>query len=149
MAGSTPSIIKERLVDTQAVSHLWMIRFALFILIVFMPCCDSDPFGLTKKTVASNYKLQYFDQGDIYFLVKKGDDSQGGVFQGVVNKIGWSKHYIVCDVTKQYRGDKDGIYAISLGDGTIEGPIEPPKLYQDPRFVEIKLEDVKTVYDRL
>ena len=127
-----------------ALTSIWL------ALLAMLTSCDSDPFGRNKKKVAGDYLLEYFGEGgDAYYLVRKGTDTQGGVFEAVIEEIGWSKDYIVCKVKKQFSTDVDGIYSLAVSNGKVEGPFSPSSLASDARFKGIKLEDVRKVYDRL
>jgi len=113
----------------------------------FLACCDSNPFGRTERKVAGTYLLEYFDEGGgSYYLIKKGASTQGGVFEAVIEEIGWSQDYIVCKVKKQYGGDVDGIYSVEIATGKVEGPFDGGIFQRDARFKGIKLEHVAKVY---
>jgi hypothetical protein len=125
-----------------------IVNACILLSMVLLGSCDRDPFLRNRRVVKGDYLLEYFPDGDCYYLAKRGKEVQGGVFQGIIQQIGWSEEYIVCSVKKQYRGDVDGIYSVALHSGVIDGPLARD-FAKDPRFRGVTLTEVGAAYARL
>jgi hypothetical protein len=138
------------------IAHLRDLKIAVrpvgawLAILAILTSCDVDVFGRNKKRVVGEYMLVRFSEGgDGFYLERKGTDTQGGVFEAVIDEIGWSKDFIVCRVRKQFGNDASGIYSLEVSTGRVEGPWSESRLASDPRFREIKFKNVKKAYDRL
>lgn len=112
------------------------------LMILMSGCNDVDLLGANRKTIGDGYFIERFDEGGTSFWVEKeGLDIQGGPFEGTVSLVGWNEIYILGKVTKHYRGDIDGWYAICRNDGIVIGPIQEKSILSNPEFKTIKLKN--------
>lgn len=84
--------------------------------------CDQDPFGVTERRVAGDYRLNRWEDGTTYYLVGPGPaESGGGAIEGTVQRIGWSDSLIV--VRRRAMAGQDGWMIVEVGRGRVRGPL--------------------------
>lgn len=52
-------------------------KLMLLGLLVLLTSCDADPFGNNRRTVGSSYEIEFFPDGEMYFLQERGANVQG------------------------------------------------------------------------
>ena len=110
--------------------------------------CDMDPFGMERKEIVPGYQLEYFPDGKCYYLNFGDRNPKLDALEAVIQEIGWSDQLILARVLKEYRGDKDGVYAIERATGKIDGPIPEAALTADERYKQIKLQKPEVIFPR-
>jgi hypothetical protein len=110
------------------------IAIVVFVLSM-LPGCRN----LSHGQLPGGYYLERFDEGGVsYYLGAKGKPvSGGGVFDGTLQEIGWNEDWILARVTRCYRGDPDGWYALNVKTGQITGPLQDAELKKNPAFSHI------------
>jgi hypothetical protein len=97
-----------------------MSAFALSCLIMI---------SCSKKTISEKYYIELFTEGDpVYYIGEKGVDSGGGVFDGIVKKVGWRGDEVVAKVVRLSSGDESGWYKLDITNGSVTGPISSGEL---------------------
>jgi hypothetical protein len=80
--------------------------------------------GCSKKTIKGDYYIEQFTEGDpVYYIQKRGVDSGGGVFDGIVKQVAWKGDEVVADVVRLSSTDANGWYKLNMTNGLVEGPI--------------------------
>lgn len=80
--------------------------------------------GCSQKKITGDYYIEQFAEGDpVYYIQKKGVDSGGGVFDGIVTRVGWKGDEVIADVVRLSSTDKNGWYKLNLSTGLVDGPI--------------------------
>lgn len=127
-----------------------MSKFTLLIFCIIttglLSSCDIDLLGLDKKYLAPNYTLDYFAEGQSYYVRDKRLERGNGVFDGIVKRIGTNHRFIVADIQKCFGGDIDGIYVLEISSGKIKGPISDSEMATLTQSEGISLEDVAVFY---
>lgn len=103
--------------------------FASIICLIIFCGCDSDPFGRNLSKITGKYLIENDDSASpiLYYIVEKGTDSPGGVFEGIVKKVAWKEDRLLVDVQKLSSGDLSGWYILDIRSERITGPINDPK----------------------
>jgi hypothetical protein len=71
------------------------------------------------------YKLERFQENGKYYVEHPPDEpTGGGVFDGTIEEIGWNETWILARVTRLYRGDTNGWYALNIKTKQIAGPFQ-------------------------
>jgi hypothetical protein len=87
--------------------------------------------------LAGAYWLEHFESGQYY--VRGPVETQGGVtFDGTIQQIGWTDRSILARVTRIYRGDSDGWYALNVSTGEIRGPLSESDIASDESLSGIR-----------
>lgn len=120
--------------------------FLACLLLTLLVGCDVDVLGLDTKTISGSYALEYFSEGDAYYLVDRFRDQQGGVLEAVTLRIGVNERAILWEAKKQFRGDPDGLYWIQLRTGKIHGPLTPAEVAANPDLRDIALQEVRAFF---
>jgi hypothetical protein len=77
------------------------------------------------RKLGSRFEIEEFDEGPtVYYVVESGVDSPGGVFDGVIEKIGWKGDEILAMVTRLASCDPSGWYILNIKTGVVIGPIK-------------------------
>ncbi len=101
----------------------------LSLPIVFLISCGVD-LGLRDKKIKGVYHINEF--GDIapyhYYIIEKGKDELGGIFEGRVQNIGRIENKLIVDVRKFSNSDVSGWYELNLETGKVSGPITNHKI---------------------
>lgn len=80
--------------------------------------------GCSKKKISGDYYIEQFSEGDpVYYIQKRGVDSAGGVFDGIVTQVGWKDVELIADVVRLSSADASGWYKLNLDTGVVEGPM--------------------------
>lgn len=80
--------------------------------------------GCSQKKIKGDYYIEQFAEGDpVYYIQKRGVDSGGGVFDGIVTQVGWKGNEVIADVVRLSSTDENGWYKLNLTTGLVEGPI--------------------------
>lgn len=92
-------------------------------LLTFCGCMDMDPFGMDRKRITGGYYLRRNEFGDFY-LIDKDNPDVGGVLEGTVQAIGWSREVIVAKRRSNLRNPRlDGWMVVDIRAKTILGPM--------------------------
>lgn len=99
---------------------LGIINIFLVLFIFHFHTC-SDPFGMTIKHISGGYYIHKFDESIPinYYILRKGDCSRGGVFDGIVNRLIWSNNILFADIKRLCGLDESGWYELNLLSGKI------------------------------
>jgi hypothetical protein len=110
------------------------------VFAAYVAACDQDPFGLSERTVAGNYRLKKWEDGETFYLTggHKSRDASGQV-EGSVVRIGWTQSHILVDRLATFRGDPDGVMVIDVERQMVTGPVTEETIAADPRLSSIKL----------
>lgn len=80
--------------------------------------------GCSRKKIANDYYIELFDEGKhVYYVVEKGVDSGGGVYDGIVKDIGWKDNELLARIRRLSSADPHGFYKLNLDTGNVTGPI--------------------------
>ncbi len=80
--------------------------------------------GCSRKKIANGYYIELFDESrPVYYIMEKGVDSGGGVYDGVVKDIGWKDNELLARVRRLSSADPHGYYKLNLDTGNVTGPI--------------------------
>src|SRR5687767_1287817 len=92
-----------------------LLKFGGFIAVLL--CLAVAAFWLRSQNtrpLTGGYSLERFAENGKYY-VKRGERwSGGGTFDGTIKQIGWSDDRLLAKVTRTYRGDRDGWYALDV-----------------------------------
>ncbi|HWN96204.1 MAG TPA: hypothetical protein VNT99_14305 [Methylomirabilota bacterium] len=88
--------------------------------------------------LTQGYKLERFDENGKYYVIAPDDWSVGGVFDGIVERIGWNQDWILARVTRLYRGDTSGWYALEVKTKRVVGPLQESELSSNKEWSQIK-----------
>jgi hypothetical protein len=111
-----------------------------YLTTTFLILCCIFLFGCnqSKRKLVDGYVLERFDENGKYYLVSPETElSGGGAFDGTIQEIGWNQDWILAQVTRIYRGDTDGWYALNLKTKQIIGPIQDSELKTNSTFLKI------------
>jgi AAA+ ATPase superfamily predicted ATPase len=98
--------------------------------------------------IAENrYGIERFDEGDVYYFVDLKNEQQGGLFEGIIHSIYWDTKYVISNVTKQYRGDLDGVYVFELSSHNVTGPYNDDALFKKTGCSFANLKQVSNVFN--
>lgn len=130
------------------VSQIALCCVAGLLAMASLTSCDVDVFGMERKKILPGYELEYFPDGKSYYLNFTGAHAKPNALEAVILEIGWSDQLILARVFKQYRGDKDGVYAIDRATARIDGPIHEASLASDERYRHIRLQKPEVIFPR-
>jgi len=105
-----------------------------------------------QRKVAGDYRLQQWEDGQTYYLHKRGhdDSSEGGsIIGGTVLRIGWSARYVLAERHSIYRGDPDGWMIIDVQTGSTRGPLTEADLRGRPESQGITIYEAGEAWKRL
>jgi len=113
-----------------------LIAVAVTLTSGILVLCFYDP---NSKHLTSGYRRNLFE-GDTYYIDRPGERfaSDGGIFEGSVEELGWSDALIVAKVTRNYKGDLDGWYVLDVATRSVRGPITIEELNRDPVLSKIE-----------
>lgn len=97
--------------------------------------CGCEP--STKKLV-NGYRLERFDENGLYYVIAPGAEIGGGVFDGTVDQIGWNQKWILARVTRIYRGDTNGWYALDVNAKRVIGPLQESELKTNAEWSQVQ-----------
>ena len=116
------------------------ISIILVIAITLASSCNSS-----KKNILGNYDLELFDEGGpLYYVNKRGVTSGGGVFDGIIKKIGIDGVEIYAEVKRLSSSDPDGWYKLNINSGVVSGPLDI-----NLKCIEFKIVDVADFYNNI
>ncbi|MDY6839822.1 MAG: hypothetical protein SWH78_17830 [Thermodesulfobacteriota bacterium] len=102
------------------------IAFCLSVTLIIYGCF---PFGNQERTIAGDYRLVQFEDGETYYIYAEGQNKPGGgVIDGTVKRIGWNYRYIIVWQHSNFRGDPDGWMIINHQNRTIKGPFSDQEI---------------------
>jgi hypothetical protein len=125
-------------------------QMLLILLIGLMSGCF--PFGGSERKIAGDYRLEQFEDGQTYYLHKRGHDDSadgGSIIGGIVLRLGWSSRFIVAERHSIYRGDPDGWMIIDVQTGAISGPFAEADLRKHSEVSGIQIYEVSEAWKRL
>jgi len=105
-----------------------------------------------QHTIAGDYRLEQFEDGQTYYLHKRGHDDSadgGSIIGGIVLRLGWSSRYIVAERHSIYRGDPDGWMIIDVQTGAMTGPFTETDLRKHSEVSGIQIYEVSESWKRL
>jgi len=79
--------------------------------------------SFNSRRLPGGYSLEWFDENGKYYVTGEGSPDAGGAFDGTINQIGWKDSEILANVTRIYRGDRDGWYVLDVKTRVIRGPL--------------------------
>jgi len=115
-------------------------------LLVVVSGCGQYP------TIAGDYQLEQFEDGQTYYLHKRGHDDSadgGSIIGGTVLRLGWSSRFIVAERHSIYRGDPDGWMIIDVQTGAMTGPFTETDLRKHSEVSGIQIYEVSEAWKRL
>lgn len=118
----------------------------LLLLALLISGCEQ------QHTIAGDYRLEQFEDGQTYYLHKRGhDDSSAGgsIIGGIVLRLGWSSRYIVAERHSIYRGDPDGWMIIDVQSGAMSGPFTEAEFRARPEAQGIQVYQVSEAWKKL
>jgi hypothetical protein len=118
----------------------------LLLLVLLISGCEQ------QHTVAGDYRLEQFEDGQTYYLHKRGhdDSSEGGsIIGGIVLRLGWSSRYIVAERHSIYRGDPDGWMIIDVQSAAMSGPFTEAEFRARPEAQGIQVYQVSEAWKKL
>jgi len=78
----------------------------------------------SSKKIAGRYRFLEFSEGPTdYYVIEKGDDSPGGIFDGVVHRVARQEDLLFGKVTRLASIDPSGWYSLNLKTGLVLGPL--------------------------
>lgn len=96
----------------------------IIIVLLTASCMDQDPFGFNTKNISGSYYLEFFPDGQTYYLERSGYPKTGvGYLEGIVKEIGWDDQFIYAKRYSCFRGDPDGWMIINLKNHVMIGPL--------------------------
>lgn len=114
----------------------------LILSCIFLSGCNQS-----KRKLVDGYALERFEENGEYYLESHESElSGGGVFDGTIKEIGWNQDWILAQVTRIYRGDIDGWYALNLKTKQIIGPIQSSELKTNSAFLKIECRSPADVF---
>jgi hypothetical protein len=123
---------------------------AALAILLFAGCMDQDPFGLSRRTVAGDYRLEQWEDFTTYYLVGGGPEQPGGsALGGTVTHIGWNRRYVVARRHANFRGDGDGWMIVDVERRTVAGPFSDAELARRPEARGIVPVTASEAWDRL
>ena len=121
----------------------------LLLFTSFSGCMDVDIFGVNKKSITADYYLKRFEgkSGYRYYLEGKLNKTKGGgVFEGIILKIGWNDRFLVADVKKLASIDVSGWYVLEFTTGAITGPLLASTIKTNTSYNSIELVDPSEIF---
>lgn len=118
----------------------------LLLLLLGLSGCEQ------QHTIAGDYRLEQFEDGQTYYLHKRGQDDSsngGSIIGGIVLRLGWSSRYIVAERQSIYRGDLDGWMIIDVQSGAMNGPFIEAEFRARPEAQGIQIFQVSEVWKKL
>jgi len=92
--------------------------------------------------MGARFEIEKFAEGNpVYYVIETGVDSPGGVFDGVVNDIGWKGNEILARIERLSSSDPSGWYILNINTGVVSGPIE-----NISKISSFKVVDVENFY---
>src|SRR5437773_2051341 len=126
--------------------HMRLLPSLLLLLVLLVSGCEQ------QHTIAGDYRLEQFEDGQTYYLHKRGhdDSSEGGsIIGGIVLRLGWSSRYIVAERHSIYRGDADGWMIIDVQSGAMSGPFTEAEFQARPEAQGIQVYQVSEAWKKL
>ena len=94
--------------------------------------------GPSKKLV-DRYRLERFSESGSYYVIDaRNHSSGGGVFDGVVDEIGWNDDWILARVRRLYHGDSNGWYVLNVRTREVKGALLPSDIKKDPVLAKLQ-----------
>jgi hypothetical protein len=107
-------------------------------------------FGNEDRRILGSYRLEQWEDGATYYLVKRGAaDSGGGVIEGTVIEIGWNDRYILVNRHANARSDSDGWMYIDSESGKLVGPDPKLNIRSRPEILGIQVYSAKVAWGKL
>ena len=101
------------------------------IALIALGCVDQDPFGLSERRLAGDYRLVLWEDGKSYCLFG-GDRSSLGE---PVSRIGWNSRFILVDSPN----NPNGVVKINVKTHEVTRPLTDAELAAIPEIADIKL----------
>lgn len=136
-------------------SFLWKYWVYIFIPIFICDCTLSYCVDIhSKRRIVGGYFLYVFNEGGELYYVNKGIwdlASDGGVFKGTIQEIGWNKDWIVARVERQGlpRVDPSGWFVLEVKKGRVISPITYENLAKNTNWASIKCVPASESYKSL
>jgi hypothetical protein len=130
---------------------MWALTF-MPVLLCGSGCMDQDPFNLSQRKIAGEYRLEKWEDGKTFYLHKRGhdDSSQGGsIIGGIVRHLGWNDSYIVAERHSICSADADGWMIIDIKSGGMSGPFSEAEFASRPESQGIKTYRASEAWKRL
>jgi hypothetical protein len=86
--------------------------------------CNVD-YGFGCRRLAGPYCLEQWEDGGTYYLLDRssGTTGGGGVIDGTVQRIAWTRELILAERKANFGGDPNGWMVINASGKTVRGPI--------------------------
>ena len=97
-------------------------------------------FDPLSRRLAGGYRLNLFSESGEYYVDEPGVrlTRGGGVFDGTVEKVGWSDTLILARVTRIWGGDPNGWYVLDVETKIVRGPLTDQEINTDPFLARIE-----------
>jgi hypothetical protein len=99
------------------------VRITTILLAAMVMMCGCLAFGPKSKDLPGDYRLVQWEDGNSYYIGKRGEKLQGGgVAGGTIERLGWNDRYIVAWRHSTFQGDPDGWMVIDTRENRVSGP---------------------------
>ncbi len=112
----------------------------LSVLSMILPQCRDS------GKICENFKISKFSENGLIYLERTSKPFSDNYLEGSINLIGWNGDYIVANVTKNYRGDKDGWYVVKIHSGEIKGPMSKTDIDSSLNYPDIKIRNAQDYF---
>ena len=122
---------------------------AAFAILFNVGCMDQDPFGLSKRHIHGQYKLEQWEDGSTYYLMGPSDQTHQpwGAIEGTVGHIGWSGDIII--VWQNQCGSGEGWRIIDTKKKEISPIVSQDRIDEDPILSKILIFSAADAWHKL
>ncbi len=113
---------------------------------LFTGGCDSDPLGMSRRAITNDYVLEYFDENQKFYLIRKGDPNANGPLEGHITAIGTRSTIIIAHRIPSYQADHEGWFIINTATHHIKGPLSQREAMSDPQAAGIVIKTAKEFF---
>jgi hypothetical protein len=122
--------------------------FPLILVASAALSCDQDPFGMSRRRLVGQYRLQQWEDERTYYVLGDSALGRGGDLAGSVVFIGWNDRFIVAE-RRAMAGGVLGWMLIDVQAKVVSGPLDSAALLARPALADIRLLSPDSAWRRL
>lgn len=115
------------------------------LLLVLLAGCDNQ----ASRSLGGGYRLEQWEDGVTYYVVRSDKNDGGGVIGGAVESIGWENGRIIALRKPTWGGDAAGWMVIDVQRHAVSGPISDEERKREPELRAIAIMSPAAAWSKL